>query len=117
MKCIECGKDFDAVRSTAKFCSGGCRLAFHRGGLSVTNEVSVTDMDIACRVAGDVFHEGYLDVEQDLGLDMKKDLGITAWTDNGIFIRPDITVRQVQNIAKLVAAKHNRKATFNEAIL
>ena len=49
-----------------------------------------------------------VDVVNDLNLDMAKDLGIYGWTADGIFIRPDITVSQVQNIARLIHAKHGR---------
>jgi len=44
MKCSVCGKEFESKRSTAKFCSGACKLALHRGKISVTKkEVSVTN--------------------------------------------------------------------------
>jgi hypothetical protein len=49
-----------------------------------------------------------MDVVKDLKLSLEKDLGITGWTKDGIFIRPEIEVRQVQNIARLVHAKHGR---------
>ena len=61
--------------------------------------------------------EVFLDVEKDLGLDLKKDLGIFAWSKDGIFIRPDITVKQVQNIARLIHAKHGRPCPeFRECV-
>jgi len=41
MKCLNCGKEFESKRSTAKYCSAACRVAVSR--LSATNEVSVTD--------------------------------------------------------------------------
>jgi len=44
MKCMVCGKEFESKRSTAKFCSGACKLALHRGKVSVTKkEVSGTN--------------------------------------------------------------------------
>ena len=30
VKCIYCGKEFDAVRSSAKYCSDACRYAYNR---------------------------------------------------------------------------------------
>jgi len=39
MICV-CGKEFKGKRSTARFCSGACRLAFHRRGDSVTDSVT-----------------------------------------------------------------------------
>lgn len=45
-KCAYCGQEFDAKRSTAKYCSSKCRVNANRG-LSVTDsvtpELSVTD--------------------------------------------------------------------------
>lgn len=49
------------------------------------------------------------DLARDLKLDMEKDLGIIGWTRDGIFIRPDITITQIRNIQKLVAAKNGRQ--------
>jgi hypothetical protein len=106
MKCIECGKDFEATRVTARFCSGGCRLAFHRKGVSVTESPLALQDDLSVAEVG--VPAGVVDIVADLGLDLKKDLGVTSWTADGIFIRDDITVDQVQNIARLVHAKHGR---------
>lgn len=50
----------------------------------------------------------YLDLTKDLSLNMS-DLGITGWNEDGIFIKPEITVEQVRNIARLVHAKHGRE--------
>lgn len=30
LSCIECGKSFDAMRSSAKFCSANCRVKFNK---------------------------------------------------------------------------------------
>jgi hypothetical protein len=58
-----------------------------------------------------------IDIEADLHLSLKKDLGICSWTADGIFINPDITVPQVQNIARLIHAKHGRPCpAFNECM-
>ena len=44
MKCTQCGKSFEPQRSTAKFCSNKCKLAFRRNGVSVSEDkVSVSD--------------------------------------------------------------------------
>ena len=95
-KCLSCGDEFEGLRSTAKYCSDICKLAYHRERLSVSKDgVSVSEPVSVS-----------LDIERDLKLDLKKDLGVTAWTKDGIFIRDDITVEQVQNIRKLVAAKN-----------
>ena len=36
--CKICGNTFEATRSTAKFCSAKCKLAYHRNKVSVSNE-------------------------------------------------------------------------------
>ena len=42
MKCLQCGNEFDAARSTAKYCSDKCRkLAFQSDGKVSVPEVSV----------------------------------------------------------------------------
>lgn len=64
-----------------------------------------------CRVP--VQSTGLVRLDADLHLDMRRDLGITAWTPDGIFIRPDITIPQVQAIARLIHAKNgNRTPAF-----
>lgn len=45
--CKHCNKDFEARRSTAKYCSPKCRV-YHNRGLSVT--VSVTDDRVSVTV-------------------------------------------------------------------
>lgn len=42
MICKHCSKEFESKRSTAKFCSVRCKLAYHRDGVSVSR-VSVPD--------------------------------------------------------------------------
>lgn len=39
MKCINCGKEFESQRSSAKFCSSKCRVSFSRKD-SVTDSVT-----------------------------------------------------------------------------
>jgi len=137
MKCVVCGKEFDG-RSDARFCSSTCRSRRNRAtdnGISVAKGVdatdnggsatdncvcatdNATDIDIPCRVVQQIIRDGYMDLEKDLKLSLQKDLGITAWTSEGVFIREDITIPQVRNIAKLIHAKHGRTAHFNEAVL
>ena len=112
MKCLVCGVEFEAVRATARFCSSLCRVRHGRvsvtgGVLSVTENLSVTpEDDLSVTEVGEPAK--VVDLVRDLHLDLKKDLGCDSWTENGIFIRPDITVDQVQNIARLIHAKHNR---------
>ena len=124
MKCIECGKEFEATRATAKYCSASCRVKHGRfsvtpDGLSVTENLSVAPLSVTrvlsvtdCVTATEDDEVGtpikVLDVEKDLKLSLAKDLGVDSWTEDGIFIRPDITVGQVQTIARLIHAKHGR---------
>lgn len=61
MKCKQCEKEFEAKRSTAYFCSGACRIAYHRDGVSVTSaskSLSVTRppckrLDVYCHACTD----------------------------------------------------------------
>ena len=46
-----------------------------------------------------------IDIVKDLGLNLKE-LGITGWTENGIFLKDDVTIDQIQSIAKLIHARH-----------
>jgi hypothetical protein len=109
MKCVVCGVEFNAVRTTAKYCTELCRQRGHR--VSVTKDgVSVTenlpdDLSVTDEVGKSA---GVVDLAKDLHLDLKKDLGVDSWSADGIFIRPDITIDQVQNIARLIHAKHGR---------
>lgn len=128
--CLVCETVFEG-RADAKTCSDKCRQIFRRisvtevadrivtdgqkvsqikgGELSVTTLPAV-DLDTPCdtgTIRG-VPGEVHLDIGKDLHLNLEKDLGITAWTADGIFIRPDIRIGQVQNIARLIHAKHGR---------
>jgi len=46
MICLNCGSEFEAKRSSAKYCSGGCKKAFQRrvDKVSGTEEISGTDI-------------------------------------------------------------------------
>jgi hypothetical protein len=107
MQCSYCGDVFEG-RVDAKCCSDKCRQSLKR--LSVTDYIVtdnfVTDKcdNVTDKVNVDVTDK--LDIEKDLKMDMQKDLGITAWTEQGIFIREDITVEQVRNIRRCVEAKN-----------
>lgn len=54
-KCLECGKEYEAKRSTSKYCSGKCRkLAFQsndRVSVPIVKEVSVLDKP-KCKYCG-----------------------------------------------------------------
>lgn len=115
-KCEECGEPFDAARATARYCTDGCRVKHGRVSvtaevLSVTKNLSVTPKDelsVTKNLSVTKAPARVLDVVDDLKMDLHKDLGISGWTKDGVFIRPDITVRQVQTIVRLVHARHGR---------
>jgi hypothetical protein len=48
MKCV-CGKEFESRRKTAKYCSVRCKLAYHRGGVSVSG----VPLSVSVSVSGD----------------------------------------------------------------
>jgi hypothetical protein len=115
MKCATCGNEFEAARATAKFCSVRCKNSFHRvlsvseTSVSVSNEVSVSPLSVSESDEDVGTPARVVDLERDLGLNLEKDFGIYSWTADGIFIRPEIRVSQVHNIARLVHAKHGRE--------
>jgi hypothetical protein len=114
-KCIVCGNIFEAARATAKYCSIKCKHAFHRDELSVPeNILSVPERNLSVPENDDVAPPvPYLSIEKDLKLNLEKDLGCIAWTQDGIFIRPEITIQQVRNIRRVVEAKHGwKKRTY-----
>ena len=105
--CVFCSEKFEAERSTAKYCSDKCKkLAF----FSVPKEGAVLEVSVpeeALSVPKPVsVPVTVLDVVKDLKLSFEKDLGVYGMTNDGIFIRDDITEQQVRNIRSLVAAKH-----------
>ena len=107
MICIQCGKEFDG-QGRAKYCSGACKVKHHR--VTIDSDVTIATSDVTidsntpCKVV--TIRKGCLDVEKDLKLSMDKDLGITGWTEDGIFIKPEITVDQVRNISRMIHAKN-----------
>ena len=46
MKCINCLKEFNSKRKTAKYCSDKCRIAYNRNGVSVTDSVTETPLSV-----------------------------------------------------------------------
>jgi len=112
MKCLVCGVEFVAERKTAKYCSELCKKRFRRGVSGTEGSLAGQDDLSGTDEVGSPAE--VVDVVKDLKLDLHKDLGCYSWTENGIFIRSDITIDQVQNIARLVAAKHGREVDFNE---
>lgn len=62
-KCIDCEREFESVRSDARFCGSTCRNRYNR---------ATDKLDHAT--------DKYLDLEADLKLDLKKDLGVRAWS-------------------------------------
>ena len=44
-KCIACGVEYEAKRSTSRFCSDKCKLAYHRNKVSVTDDTVKEDFD------------------------------------------------------------------------
>jgi hypothetical protein len=111
--CTTCENEFEAERSTAKFCSDKCRVKSNRLSVTENPEVSVTNLSVTdekpLSVTKPKQDKIFIDIVKDLKLNPEKDLGITGWTPDGIFIRPDITIQQVQTLARLIHAKHGRK--------
>ena len=122
MQCLcGCGQEITSTRADARYYSAACRVRAHRvtdNPKSVTRpSQDVTDSQIAtdnsispdkpCQVP--IQTTGLLRIDDDLRLDLRRDLGITAWTPDGIFIRPDITIPQAQAIARLIHAKNGNK--------
>lgn len=121
-KCEVCGNEFEALRSTAKYCSDKCRkLAFlsvpAKDKVSVPNSLSVPDQtpvevlsvpevtpDTPARLS--VKPETCINVQTDLKINLSKDLGVMGWTEDGIFIQPSITIDQARNIRRLIEAKN-----------
>jgi hypothetical protein len=128
-RCLECGNEFEAASVRGKFCSIPCKSSFHRkrtvsdtvsrivSGISTVSPITVSETPRTVSPECIVSEESdddvgtpakVVDLVKDLHLDLGKDLGCTAWTADGIFIKPDITYTQIQNIARLVAAKNGR---------
>jgi hypothetical protein len=110
IKCSVCGTGFEG-RVDAKYCSSTCRSKGNRATDNLaTDKLNATDkvidIDVPCKVFSKKSEEGRVDLVKDLKLSLDKDLGITSWSENGIMIKPDITIQQVQNICSLIRAKN-----------
>ena len=67
MKCIVCGSEFEAQRSTAQYCSAKCKMRAKRG-VSVTDDpVTVTDVTLSpVTLTDDVTLTGHVLTGEDL---------------------------------------------------
>jgi hypothetical protein len=98
--------------------ASGKKAAKRKQEALLATDLPEISLDTPCNtgLSPEVPGEIFLDVEKDLGLSLKKDLGCYSWSRDGIMIRPDITVQQVQNIARLIHAKNGRPCPpFHEA--
>ena len=121
MQCLcGCGVEITSDRPDAKYATPYCRVRAARKNVSSRKRIIQIDTDCApndtdnsispdnpCNVP--VHTTGLLRIDDDLTLNLRRDLGITAWTPDGIFIRPDITIPQGQAIARLIHAKNGNK--------
>lgn len=126
-RCLGCGNVFEPVRASGLYCKDSCKKRHLR---TLSGTVSGTNKSLAGQdddLSGPELLSGtsskelsgtneddiglpakVVDLVKDLHLNLEKDLGVYGWTADGIFIRPDIRVDQVQNIARLVHAKNGR---------
>jgi hypothetical protein len=98
--------------------TSGKKAAKRKQDALLATDLPEVSLDTPCNtgLSPEVPGEMFLDVEKDLGLSLKKDLGCYSWSRDGIMIRPDITVQQVHNIARLIHARHGRPCPpFREA--
>jgi hypothetical protein len=108
-----------ALKTPEELIEAGKIIAKKKKEAMLATDLPEVSLDVPCNTGlppetpGEIF----IDVEKDLGLSLKKDLGCYSWSRDGIMIRPDITIQQVQNIARLIHARHGRKCPpFNEAV-
>jgi hypothetical protein len=47
MKCLNCEKEFNSERTTARYCSDKCKLAYHRKEVSVSDSVSNPEVSVS----------------------------------------------------------------------
>jgi hypothetical protein len=107
-----------ALKTPEELIESGKIIAKKKKEAMLATDLPEVSLDTPCNtgLSPETLGEIFLDVEKDLGLSLKKDLGCYSWTRDGIMIRPDITVQQVHNIAKLIHAKHGRPCPpFREA--
>jgi hypothetical protein len=99
--------------------TSGKKAAKRKQDALLATDLPEVSLDTPCNtgLSPETPGEIFIDVEKDLGLSLRKDLGCYSWSRDGIMIRPDITIQQVQNIARLIHARHGRKCPpFNEAV-
>ena len=122
MKCTVCNDEFEG-RSDARYCSSTCRSKANRAtdniatdNIATDNRATdniatdnVIDIDIPCNVYSALATDNTLDLVKDLKLNVKNDLGISSWSEHGIMILPEITVKQVQTLCSLIRAKNGSK--------
>jgi hypothetical protein len=94
-KCVECNKEFESERGTARYCSAKCKLAYHRGGDSVSKD-SVSYLSVS--------KEPEVKTVKDFGISLKELGVLTAGENLPIMISPFITVQQVQDLVSVCRA-------------
>ena len=101
MKCIECGKEFESKRESAKYCSSGCRLKHHRETLTDKNE---TLTKISETLTETLTGEKKIKYLSDLGVDLKE-LGVRSCGPGEPIVLVDMpTIDQIQSLCKVIHA-------------
>lgn len=73
MKCIECGKEFEAQRSSAKFCSTNCRVKFNnRPDEEVEEKIEAEVVEMATGLAEEIVHDIVRDSEIEPPIETKQ---------------------------------------------
>ena len=105
MKCLNCQQEFESQRSTAKFCSDKCKLAYHRKEADDTlrDKIDTLRKDSVTPKSVNIL------TLKDFGID-PKDLGI-QWAPEGgpIFLRNDITAEQVRDLVRVMCAMKGKE--------
>jgi hypothetical protein len=113
MNCRVCGDEIDG-RADKEFCSDKCRMILKRTDKANSEGAKANKTE----VKANKFVRDSAGSVRDNFVDIVKDLGIRDWSPNGIILRDDITVDQVQSLAKLIHFKNGRDCpVFNEARL
>jgi len=98
MKCSQCGKEFQAKRADARFCSGKCRIERLR---SVTDNL-VTDNSVTDN--GKIVTDKKVLNLSDLGVDLKE-LGVQSCGPGLPILLVDMpTNDQIQSLCKVIHA-------------
>ena len=94
MKCVQCGKEFDAARSTAQYCSGACKKQYQRSGTSLSGtSLSGTDPDETAPVPLDQIPGLSIPTPTNQGPDVECRPGMRQLTDDDIAALPAAVVR------------------------